>query len=356
MSFKKKLTQGVHRYIEFGEYDPEGKYAGEEQEGNMSWSGGTLGYINSKSKLPMLPLPPAMQKMLDHAWTAASPAAGASRSGVQMGGHRQGVAVKQPAPGYQKINTPAIIAKADQGFHNSQVASGATHLKSTFATDWALHKGFDRVRAFTFRGDKRDPLAIKNAGGFKPPITRTDDWYVENVVYKQFSRWLKDRAGMDITWPQFRDAIQKSIPDQTMKQAVWHYGTWRMMVDLEQFHLGRMLAEEAMKGFISTTRAVTVAKGYASNSSTAGWVYVTRIDGGYVVPDQAKHQWTTIFGEQEIAMPGAVTWENVMGFRQVTKGAFPKFTGPIYLRDHFVSEEKDAAEKVYKLLSGKKQA
>lgn len=357
MSWKKKLAPGTCRYAEFGEYEPDRAYAALEEGGSMSWKGRTLDYIPSKSKLPLLPLQPAMQRMLDHAWKAANPSEGAARAGFQMGGHRQASPPKQPAPAYQKINTPATIGKADRTVHAGQVGSGAIHLQNAFARDWGLHKNFKRVRAYTFRGDKREPDTIRKANGFNPPITRADDWYMENVVHKQFSRWLKDRAGIDLAWPQFKQCIHAAAPDPSTKEAVWHYGIWRMLVEQEQFHLGRMLAEEALKGFISTTRAVTVAKGYASNSTTAGWVYVTRVDGGYVVPDQARHQWTTIFGEQEIAMPGSVPWENVMGFRQVAMGGFAnKFTGPIYLRDGFVGAEPEAAEKVYKLLSGKRQS
>jgi hypothetical protein len=111
--------------------------------------------------------------------------------------------------------------------------------------------------------------------------------------------------------------------------------------------------EEALQGFMSTTRAATVAKAYAG--AKGGWVYILFVNGAYLIPDQTAHKWTNIFGEQEIAMPGSVSWDRVKGFRQVEATDEKKFTGPIYLRDDFDASESAAAEQCYKLLSGMKQ-
>ena len=116
-----------------------------------------------------------------------------------------------------------------------------------------------------------------------------------------------------------------------------------------------MVANEALKGFISTTKAVTVAKAYAGTNG--GWAYAMFVNGGFHLPtkDEAGsvNNWTALFGEEEIAYPGSIPWPQVVGFRKV--GSDAKFEGPIYLRDSFVELEKDAAMSVFELLSGKSQ-
>ena len=128
---------------------------------------------------------------------------------------------------------------------------------------------------------------------------------------------------------------------------------WRALADREAMHVGRMLASEALKGYVSTTRAANVAKGFANRGYKGGWVYLTLVKGGFVIPEKKKHLWTSIYGEQEIALPGPLAWSDVYGFRQV--GTDGKFVGPIYFRMDFFSKHKDSCKQAHDIFSGMKQ-
>ena len=343
---------------EFVEYEPL-DFAAEEEPGSLDWpkKNGTLDYIRSMTAGPLPPLDPRLEALLDHAWKSAKPSnpmppppgapfiAGhrAPPPPNSIGAHR----VPNVAnPVYTPITVPPV--KHPSATFNLQTLA-APHLKTAFAQDWNLQKDIPRVRAFAFRGDTRTPQLIRGAGGFQPPITRNDSSYLEKAVYPQFSQWLKARARVEISLQQFLACVQATMTDRKVLQDFIYYGTWRALVAQEQFHLGRMLANETLKGFVSTTRATTVAKGFAK---TNGWVYLLMVDGGYLVPDKEKHSWTTIFGEQEIAFPGSVPWNKIFAYRNVGGG---KFTGPIYMRKGFEASEPKAVMDVYQLLSGKRQ-
>jgi len=298
----------------------------DEVEGNVDWKGGNLPYIKSKSSLPLLPLDATLEKLLKNPWKSATP---------------KGATQNQPS-----TYNPVPVTRSPAF---TQQVPKAPHLATGYAQDWAKQKDIPRVRAYSFRGDTRKPDELKTAGGFSPPITRTDDYYMKNVVYKQFSAYLKDKRGLDISYDDFDKGMKKTLVDQSMKTALIYYGVWRAIVEQESLHVGRMLAEEALKGFVSTTKATTVAKGFAK---PGGWIYALFLDGGYLVPDKGAHDWTAIFGEQEIAMPVPIQWKDVCGFRQV--GNDKKFIGPVYLRPDI--EDDDAMLKCHSLLSGKKQA
>jgi len=78
----------------------------------------------------------------------------------------------------------------------------------------------------------------------------------------------------------------------------------------------------------------------------------------------------THFAEQEVAVPGAIWWEDVVGVRLIRvdrKGQF--FTGPVFLKDVLREElwtaptdnvmfpypDNDAFDELFELLSGKSQ-
>ena len=42
-----------------------------------------------------------------------------------------------------------------------------------------MAKDLERINAYTFRGDDREPYEVMKAGGFNPPASRTDDRYLE---------------------------------------------------------------------------------------------------------------------------------------------------------------------------------
>jgi hypothetical protein len=156
---------------------------------------------------------------------------------------------------------------------------------------------------------------------------------------------------------EFKSALANGMSDPATQKIFVQYSVWRMIMKSEEMHLGRMLAHEVLKGYISSTKALTVAKGFATMKpgATDGWVYCVLLEGGYVVPGKdANNPWTQMFGEQEIAFPGAVPWDKVYGFRKVMPED-KKFSGSIFLRSSFTVRDQQAAEKVYKLMSGKVQ-
>jgi hypothetical protein len=209
----------------------------------------------------------------------------------------------------------------------------------------------DRVNAYTFRGDSRTPEAVRRAGGFNPPITRTDTYYQDEYIYPAFSKYMKKRFNMDIDKPAFARAWNQTVAYPGDKMVLHNFFFWRSMVENEQYHIGKMLADETLKGFISTTRSTMVAKGFAGNG---GWVYLTLIKGGFLVPDKGKHVWTQTYGEQEIALPAPVPWEDIFGFRQVGPDE-RVFVGPVYFRRGFAARNPTAHQQAYELLSGKLQ-
>ena len=233
------------------------------------------------------------------------------------------------------------------------------------AKDWHLAKDLERINAYTFRGDSREPHQIMKMGGFTPNSSRNDDAYLKNTIYPLFIGYMRRRFGIPVTdlvdQETFMDAVKSVIPSPIHRAWWTEYVIWRALEDSEKLHVGRMVAYEGLKGYTSTTRAVSVAKafsvGNASPGVKVGWVYVTLIEGGIVVPDSGKHVWTQLFGEQEIAFPGTVPWSKIYGFRQVTREIGNKFTPdqPLFLRKGFREQDAEAFKVCYELLSGKPQ-
>jgi hypothetical protein len=161
------------------------------------------------------------------------------------------------------------------------------------------------------------------------------------------------KQALSVTKEDFRRALGESMTNSTVSLFL-EYGKWRALVKAEEMHLGRMLAEETLKGYISTTRAVTTAKFFGSGyRQKPGWVYCVLVRGGYVVPPKGKTAWTQFFGEQEIAYPGPILWNDVVGFRKVKQDGF--FEGPLYLRSNLYKDNGEAAKQISLLLSGRKQ-
>jgi hypothetical protein len=170
-----------------------------------------------------------------------------------------------------------------------------------------------------------------------------------------FSSFVAHKHGIDLTKEAFDRAYAGIATNLEESKVLRDYLLWRTLVENEQFHLGRMKASEWMKGYISTTRAVTTAKHFAGRW---GWVFVTLVRGGFVVPENGKHAWSG-YNEQEIAFPGALPWAECIGFRQMDSSAADnrrgKFCGPVYLRKGFEARNAKAFTQVFDLLCGKKQ-
>jgi len=339
---------------EFECWHPDPGFAFVEKPGLKDGGAGELEYIQAEYGIGQADIPKQLIEMASHCWQKGQAPTGAARGGLQIGGARgnalsgMGAAAQQKladAGKYQKHVSPTVDLRAN-------INSKFAHLQG-IATDWTEHVKLKRVCAYTFRGDTRAPLAIKTAGGFSPPASRTDQYYFDNVLYPQFASYMKRRFNKDVDQNTFKDAFNiSSGNDASKKRLLLDYSIWRAIVDQEALHMGRMLAEEAIKGYISTTRCVTVAKAFAKEN---GWVYLTLVRGGFNVPAKGATEWTKIFGEQELAFPGKVDWKDIFAFRQIGPKSSRKFVGPIYFRNGFESKNCTAFRQAHDLLSGKVQ-
>lgn len=325
---------------EFDTYQPSAKYTTVEQDGMMSSKKKKMvKMIKAPKSLPPVDLPSHFRHMMSHCWKEAKPAKDGPRSGLQIGGHRGAASASQGQ--YQPMVSP------------SKAPPGAGAYLDSIAKDWKIHEEFNRVNAFTFRGETshRKPADVRGANGFNPPVTRTDDWYIENKVAPEFTSYMKRRFAMDVDTATFLTAYRRVSVDPEARTLLAHFLLWKGLLEAESLHLGRMLANELMKGYISTTREINVAKGFARPGGT---VYLVLCRGGFELPLKGDHPWTTIFGEQEIALPGSIPWDHVFGFRML-RADVSRFEGPIYFRKGFEAKCKKAFETARDLFSGKPQ-
>jgi hypothetical protein len=323
---------------EFSAFNPDPVSAGQEEKAVIEWDKAhQLDAQNYPLMRPVpdsFPYPQYVAHMLQAAW---KPAVAAKQQPQKRlaGQHRSAAAT----PALQKAG-----AYHAPMLHYGQCTDARIQ---GVAKDWCRMQEFKRVEGYAFRGDKRDPLTVRSKGGFHPPAVRTDDYYLDNVVIPNFQRYVKDRFGednLDVT--AMRNYIKGS---GASGMTFVRYECWRAMLQQEALHLGRMMASEFLKGYVSTTRSTSIAKAFALQN---GWVYVLYVKGAFLIGGKGSHDWIR-FGEQELAMPDAVPWNLVFGFREV--GMDLKFTGPLYLRKHFHGQHKDSFDKVFELLSGKKQ-
>ncbi|HEV2521000.1 MAG TPA: hypothetical protein VGT24_01355 [Candidatus Acidoferrales bacterium] len=395
-SFKKVV--GSYSTGDFDAWEAKSSYGQKEVVGSPQWKGGWVTPIVWRAApAGDPPMADYFRELAARMWTKAKVDTSAARSNVVMGGHRNLppaptgplptapfagsklpppplplVRPKLPPPppsrplpvppgaAYQPIGSPVSMQKPIDASIAEARAKGVTppdlgYLNGV-ANDWTLMTRLERISAYTFRGDTRNPDQIKAAGGFFPPSTRTDDAFLKKKVYEFFKTYMMRRWQIDIGTRMTPDEFQAMVKATTKggdNEDLWYqYTIWRAVAKTEELHLGRMLAEETLKGYVSTSRAVGVAKGFAGS---AGWVYVVRVSGGIVVPEKGDgHPWTKIFGEQEIAYPGALKWDAVMGFRKITNYKFTP-NEPLYLRKALQNEDRKAFEACYDLLSGKPQ-
>ena len=229
-----------------------------------------------------------------------------------------------PAPGLNED-----IAKQSDSRTLSYIKSGKKHggrFAYSAETDKTIPREFTRVIGYGFRGDSRPPSAIKSAGGFNPNYTRPD----------QIEKAKLDNAAQD------------------------------QALNLESF-----LANQFYGGYISVTRSYAVAKGFATGMGGTtggrgpGWVYACFVEGGFIIPPASltpqtftlqngkKASLMIKYNEQEISMPGLLDWEDVVACRKVAKTG--SFEGNVYIRRSLITDDFQAANKIWKQLSGETQ-
>lgn len=327
----------------------------------IDWRSVSTEAILTGDNLPIVDLPARLVELVESCWKAASVSRGKARSGLQVGANKPQPAAnswkpediiaakkyqERTAPYTKAVNpTQPIVEKKGGLFDDIPLAPAA---KQGIASDWQLMKPLERISAFTFRGDSRGPAEIAAANGFFPPVTRTDTAYVDSVIFPQFESYMLRRFQIKISKEEFLGAFtaykHKNRTDIPVIQA---YFLWRALVEHEALHIPRMVLFEALKGYISTSRAISVAWEFSHKKN--GWVYLTRVRGGYRIPTAAEAEWVGAYErEHEVAFPGQLPWEDIFAFR---KTGSPKFTGPLYVRNGLREKHPVAWDKVLRAFS-----
>jgi len=313
-----------------------------------SYKDGAVKHIPAENGLAFADLPAKLVRLTKDCWTVASRSADAQRSRLQVGAG----AMANHIPGLvsARLNNRNLFAASQINQRNAPYVPQTGPLADvTIAHDWKLMQEIVRVNAYTFRGESsRTPSQIEAVGGFHPPVTRTDRFYVDEYIFPCFQRYLKRRLNIDLTKAQFDQVYNQNVMPHD-RVLLNNYFVWCSMVETESHHIGRMVVNETLKNYISTSKWLPVAKSFAG---ARGWLYATRVCGGFDVtsfPAWAKDR----ANEQEVAFAGSLPWDEVVAFRQLNE--WSKFTGPIYLRTAFRTRNQIACQEIYELLSGKNQ-
>ena len=293
-----------------------------------------------KTAPPIGRLPQIIENMLKMTWKFSEPSAGAQRGNAMAGTHRGNVAASVQTQTYHpqvRPVKPAIYST----FPNS----------SAIASDWKLFEQIERTNAVTFRGDSRPPQDVINTfGGFNPPITRTDRYYLENDIFDKFSDYLNRRFNRPLSKADFLRAVDSSLPNEADKKILIDYMMWRNITEREQMHLGRMVEQECLKGYISTSRAIESSIQFGTrHNKQAGWVYLNVVHAGFIVPWGSTSLWGS--EEAEIAQWGPIPSERIVGFARFSAGGL--LDSDIYIRRSFRKREPEAFEKTFNIFSGK---
>jgi hypothetical protein len=261
------------------------------------------------------------------------------------------------------------------------------------------HAAFKRVSCFAFRGEKRAPDEIKQSddkktGGMLAGVTRTDNaaFYTEEVdpegnltlvprtmAVGDLNVTLKEaEAELDETLRTITSAFEPTSPDpepQTIDP-----GYLEAIKRFDIMHLGKFVEIQRFKAYVSTTRSTAISKAFANFYSAeiydekedlTTYCYAVRCRGGffldsYVPPEynnkdnlekylKSLHQFNSVC-EQEVAVPGAIWWENIVGMRIIRcnkDGQF--FFGPVFLKKELLSTDSHAFSELFELFSGRSQ-
>lgn len=244
-----------------------------------------------------------------------------------------------------------------------------------------LHNEIDRISCYGFRGDDRDLAAIKAAGGFLPGFTRKDDLMKpdQKITGEKIDEILAD--GMRATIAKIQAGEELKDDDDY----------WKAIRSLGVLTLTVYTLNQDFKGFISTTTSTAIAKCFANYWAKSDdpfrptYCYAMRCKGGFHLPTDVKGaaKWNkskhaknvfTHDAEQEVAVPGAIWWDNVVGMRKVRVDSTGQyFSGPVFLcdllRKEFIDRLREAQKRpiwlpapdngafdeLFELFSGKNQ-
>jgi hypothetical protein len=259
-----------------------------------------------------------------------------------------------------KFEFHEFLQKLDKKLEEGKPQAGAT--EKTF-----LHKHLARICCYALRGDGRSLRQLYEAEGFLPGVTREgiDDSDVQDFEGKTTK--VSDVAN------QLRVADRKRFRE--------------IMRDL--MHLGKYTAEQTYRGYSSATKSMAIAKSFANlwkhQVDVRTYCYAVFCKGGYSLPSEVydvqleksnltdgeknqvkayvvsklkeEHEFSS-FAEQEVAVPGAIRWNNdVVGMRaiQCNEKDGQVLSGPIFLQDRLKTIDNEAFSELFELFSGKSQ-
>ncbi len=320
---------------------------------NYGWPNAVRGAAPSKGAWPIIEprhappvpqqLPDVITRVLKSCWKATEPKS--QRGNVVMGARdmssrgQAALQAQQYAPQVRPVraNIETVMGNLD-----------------AIASDWDRFGEIERTNAVAFRGDSRKPADVFKAGGFTPPTSRTDAWYLENAVFEAFDDYLFRRYKRHITKPEFLWAVRDGRAMASDSQLLIEYTAWRRIVSSESAHLGRMVENECLKGYISCSKSIDSSLAFATNTyNRPGWLYLVIVHGGFIVPFKASPKFKAVWntGEAEIAQWGAIPAERIVGFTHVQQIAKPD--GPIFIRKSFRKNDPKAFEIMFNVMSGR---
>lgn len=322
-------------FTEFEPFEPNPKFTftGRKMPSKDTWPIQEL-----RNGPPIGDIPKVIQDLMNSTWKVAEPAAATRQGSMSIGTRGNAANQASAADTYHPQVRPTR--------ENIPVVFGSA---TPLASDWDTFDGLDRINAVTFRGDTRPPISvIQGAKGFFPPNTRTDRYYLEKNIYEAFAEYVNRRYQRALTQTDFLRAVDATAPGVDDKRLLVDYLMWRQVCEHEAAHMGRMVSNEVLKGYISTSRAIdsSISFGTAYNSKP-GWLYVTLVHGGFVVPWGKAALWGS--EEAEIAQWGPVPADRIVGFRHLQRFA-PD--GPIFMRRSFRKGESKAFEYIFNVMSG----
>jgi len=292
--------------------------------------------------------PAAMKRMMDHTWKAANvPTGFRGGSGLLSASHRFDTFEAST----ERIEKDELRAQEDL---DRRRAFGRDK-----ASAWYQMKEIKQVAAYTFRGDTRRAEEIHNAGGFYPPSMRTDDYY-QSFVEKTFAQYLikmQNRKATPQAVAECAQAIKEELGGQGSDlKMLAEYHSWRGMFRREEMHIGQMTVSPFLKGYVSTTRDMTVAvegaRGVLATdmldlvTGANGWIYAVRVEPGFLLKQGVGG---ATKDEAEVAHLGPILWKDVYGFRCFTE--HPALKDRIYIRYGFDTSDNVAFRLVLGSLS-----
>jgi Abnormal spindle-like microcephaly-assoc'd, ASPM-SPD-2-Hydin len=279
-----------------------------------------------------------------------------------------------------------IVAKIDEEFEAEKLRKPESKTKELNPKNY--HNAIKRVSCFGFRGETRSPDKIKEStdkksGGMLAGVTRSDDSafideYGEDKIFKSGNRAGERARDAADELDKLLEKLTTAPLEQPLTKQTIDPGYLDFIKTLDIMHLGKYVMHQDFKGYVSTSRSTSIAKAFATfysndDEDVTVYCYAVRCRGGfflesYLPPQvnaanlkeraeylQDQHLFYSAF-EQEVAAPGAIWWENIVGMRVIRctrEGPF--FLGPVFLKEDLMWEDNHAFSELFELLSGKSQ-